>query len=227
MEIQKQFYLIELDCSKSYKTFCELVSYSYLHDIHWYQESGFSRFLNSDRILYSCSKEKYLEFESMLKNFNVSFTRLDFLEETYLNCYLKRNCKASVGVEIPKENQNLIVEEEFPQIIEGDNGSIVLREHNIDYKDKIKIYVESKEHCRHNIPHAHVDYNNQRNVFSISLVDFKILAGDSSGAKGEKAIEILKKNIVKGRKIWNEKSDSHSKFDFDQNGNILNTYKFI
>lgn len=225
--MQKTFYLIDLDCSKSYKTFCQLVSYSRLNDIHWYQEGGFSHFLNCGHLLYSCEKQKNIEFEFMLRKFNVNFVRLDFLEDTYSNLYLQNNNQKTECFIIPKDNQNLLVEEEFPQIVEGDNGSIVLNEHIIDYKDKIKIYIESKEQCSHSIPHAHIDYNNQRNVFSISLVDFRILAGNSKGAKGEKAIEILKKNIDKGRALWNEKSDSHSKFDIDQNNRLLNTYHFI
>ena len=225
--MQKKFYLIKLDCSESYKTFCELVKYSYSNNIHWYQESGFSRFLNCRHLLYSCEAEKHLKFEYMLNNFSIEFKRLDFLEKAYYDCYLRQNCKLPEGIVIPIENQILVVEEEFPQIIEGDNGTIILSEHKIDYKDKIKVYIESKEQCRHNIPHAHVDYNKLHNVFSISLVDFRILAGDSGGAKGEKAIEILKKNIDKGRKLWNEKSDSRSKFDVDQNNNILSTYHFV
>lgn len=227
MKTQKKFYLIELDCSESYKTLCELVNYSRLHKIHWYQEKGFSHFLNCGRLLYSCEKEKYSEFELMLKNFNIRFMELDFLEEAYFNYYLKNDQKISKGIEIPAENQILVVEEEFPQIVEGGNGSVILNEHLIGYKDKIKVYIESKERCKHNIPHAHIDYNNQRNVFSISLVDFKILAGDDGGAKGEKAIEILKKNIDKGRRLWNEKSDSRSKFDISENGTILSTYHFV
>lgn len=128
----KSFYFLDLDCSKSYETFCDLVRYSHANNIPWYQESGFSHFLNIRQLIYSCSKEEKASFEFMLQKYNVNFTRIDFLEDSYSYYIQTINglTKVEEGMEIPIENQVILFEEEFPSIIEGANGSIISRTKN-------------------------------------------------------------------------------------------------
>ena len=33
--MNKSFYIVNLDCSKSYKTLCDLVNYSAFNQVHW------------------------------------------------------------------------------------------------------------------------------------------------------------------------------------------------
>ena len=222
----KNFYIIGLDCSESFATLCKMIEHSCKFDINWYQETCFSHYVNSSRVLYSCDEDDTSKFEEMLRKFNISFNRLDFLKQSYELYKFPLSEELKNNGNISKENKIFVIEENFPSIIEGPNGSQIFNEHTVERMDSIKIYVESKERCRHNIPHVHVDYNKMINVFSISLVNCVPIEGNYQGAKAKKAIEILKNNLEKARKIWNEKSDSHSKFDKDQNGNLLSTYHF-
>lgn len=223
--MNKNFYIVNLDYSKSYKPLCDLVNYSAINQIHWIIETSFSSYLKLDKILYSCNKEDTEKFEEMLKKYNVSFKKVSGKEKDYQD-YLNTFSRGSTcGKKIPDNNQKLIFEEKVPQIIEGSNGRQYLTEGTIINKDKIRVYVESNEMCKHNIPHAHVDYNHDFNVFSISLVDFSILAGNSKGPKARKAIELLTNNIVKAKQIWNTCAN-HSKFDCNDKGDLLNTYHY-
>lgn len=223
--MDRNFYTIDLNCSKSYETLCNLVNYSCSHQINWYQETGFSYYLKQKKIIYSCDGSDMEKFEEMLEKHGVSFERLNEIKKDY-QVYLSTFPQNSIcGERIPDKNQEMVFEEEFPRIVEGSNGSQCLTEETITNKDKIRVYIESDEKCKHHIPHAHVDYNHEFNVFSISLIDFSILAGNGKGPKAKKAIELLKNNIDKAKKIWN-KCENHSKFDSNDKGELLNTYHF-
>lgn len=222
----KCFYSIDLDCSKSFKTLCDLICCSCENNIHWYQEIGFNHFIKSNTLIYSCNEGDTVEFEKMLNKYGVLFCRKDELKEKYQIYLSTFPSNSQCGEKIPDDNQKTVFEEEIPQIIEGSNGCQCFTEETITNKDKIKVYIESNEMCNHHIPHAHVDYNHDFNVFSISLVDFSILAGDGRGPKAKKASQLLKDNIEEAKRIWNS-CQNHSKFDIDETGKILDTYKFV
>lgn len=54
----------------------------------------------------------------------------------------------------------------------------------------------------HNIPHCHACFGNQN--ISISLVDFKVLAGNIPNQKQAFAVEWVKKNIDTLKPHWNK-----------------------
>lgn len=223
--MNKSFYSIELDCSEGYSTLCNLIKKSKRENIKWYQETGFSYFLELNKLFYSCNEDDSEKFEKMLKDFNIRFEHVTCIQEKY-ELYLSTIPQNSVQREqICEEDKAIVFEEEVQKIIEGPNGTRCLTEETISCKDKIRVYIESNEKCNHHIPHAHVDYNHDFNVFSISLIDFAILARDSHGVKGKKAVELLKNNIAKAKIIWNQ-CENHSKFDKGIGGELLNTYHF-
>ena len=223
--MNKKFYKINLDCSKSYKTLYDLIERSRSEDIHWYQETGFSYFLKLGELYYSCDSNCCLKFERMLCDFNVKFEKKpDFggRYQEYISTFPQNSNQAH---DCSLENQVVVIEKRIQKIIEGSNGCQILTEESVANKDSIKIYVESNEVCSHHIPHVHVSYNHDFNVLSISLVGFNVLAGDGRGAKAKKAIDLLKDNIDKAREIWN-KCNNHSKFDVNENGKLLSTFHF-
>lgn len=65
----------------------------------------------------------------------------------------------------------------------------------------IRFEIRPKE-MGHNVPHCHACFGNQN--ISISLVDFKVLAGNIPNQKQAFAVEWVKKNIDELKPYWNK-----------------------
>ena len=175
------------------------------------KETTFSNYLKFPNRLYSVDAMSSEVFQTILTKHHIQFERLD-LNEQY-----ERWLKSCANVKLFSHDKNdadseiiIICEESITEKDETVGGRKILTEAKICEKDKLIIYVNSREHSCHNAPHVHVSYKGKKGYLVISLVDFHVmepLKYDNRVYK--KAICLLKEgdNIKKAKEAWNA-SDS-------------------
>ncbi len=146
--------------------------------------------IDESKMVFSIDEKDIEIFENHLKYLNLEYVRL----EDYRN-----------GSFISDESieEILVVCDCKIAPIEGERHT--LNEGLIKQKDSIKMYVRSHEQGCHNIPHVHFDYQGQKNICSVSIIDHIILANSRPiSTKLKNEIDVLiNANITKAIECWN------------------------
>ncbi len=235
--MSRRFYLVDIEVMKKFE-WIPLVNLPYsgydfgllFEESFWYDlrfRQGLFKEENNDKTLWSISADKKSIFEESCKELNIKVYEID-LEKLY-NKYVQQNTiyNPSPQAEISKEDQIDICSQSFDHIICGAGTSQILLEHTIVEKDNIRLYINSNENARHNLPHCHVHYNSRTNYCVLSLVDYQKLAPDNNVKNAIicKAQRILSKHIQYARHLWN-RIESPLKFKI-VNGEYTNEYYMI
>ena len=72
--------------------------------------------------------------------------------------------------------------------------------------DGIRIYIPSREKCKHKEPHIHAEFQHDQNV-SLSIKNGEMLAGTMKPKKLKIVREILDKNRESFLEFWNYNTD--------------------
>ena len=215
----KVFYKLSIDNTQDFTDFCRYVNALNECNISSHTENAFAYYIGMKEMLVSINKNDINKHEEILMQKKIGFEKLE-LEKEYQK-YLDENYPVKEKLEdsfLDKDQINVIEEIRIPQIIEGPRGQQLLIEEKVAKEDGIKIYTHSNEQTGHNIPHVHIEYNNDRNFCVISLIDFSVIEPKKSNfAKIKKCVELVKKYCQKCRQAWN-KTSGRIKFRTDSYG---------
>ena len=116
--------------------------------------------IDESKMLFSIHKKDIDVFEKYLKCLKLKFVRLeDYNSESFAN---------------DTSEEILVICECKIDPIEGETQT--LNEELIKQKDSIRMYVRSHEMGCHYTPHVHFDYKGEKNICSVSFIDYQILA---------------------------------------------------
>lgn len=217
--MEKIFYRIPMDLSNPYKLICLLSNHQdkdKIGDVLIESSFGFSIGVN---YLYSLTSQDSTFFESLLKENQIEFERLDLSHEYHeyqITHTVNEPLEDLDSSFLCDDEMDIIIDKDIPQIICGQGTTRVLHEEEIARKDNVKIYVHSNERCGHNIPHVHIKYNDNDNYCVISLVDISVIAPKNlKNAKTKDICDLVNTHLQKSRAAWN-RTNSLLKFKKDK-----------
>jgi hypothetical protein len=212
----------DIECSNFEKFVCDVannpVNFGLLLDGGFAYELGWSN-------VWHIPAGNQAAFESFCASLpGVSLKRLD-LEKEYDKYYKKKFPISAETLDL--DSESVVAEESIPFVWYFEDGTQLLTEGEIDSKGSVKICIPSGEQCQHSTPHVHIYYQSSK-MFSVSLVNFSVLDGNTKKTKIlSTGLELIKKNVQKERKWWNEKTNSKSHFIKDGSGQYTDTIEFI